>query len=101
MELLELGELADRLGQRAQLVGGKIELLELGEPADRLGQRAQLVVGKTELLELGALADRLGQRPQSIVGKIELPRTIFPRLLDAAQGFFRRRVARGLVAGWA
>ena len=72
IELLELGELADRLGQRAQLVVGKIELPELGELADRLGQRAQLVVGKIELLELGELADRLGQRAQLVAGKIEL-----------------------------
>ena len=36
---LELGELADRLGQPAQLVAGKMSCLELGELADRLGQR--------------------------------------------------------------
>ena len=46
-----MGELADRLGQRTQLVAGKTELLELGELADRLGQHAQLVAGKIELLE--------------------------------------------------
>ena len=30
------------------------------------------------------------------VGQIQPARTVFPDLLDAAQGFFRRRVARGL-----
>jgi hypothetical protein len=43
IKLPEPGELADRLGQRTQLVAGKIELLELGEPADRLGKCAQLM----------------------------------------------------------
>ena len=70
-QLLQPLQLLHGLGQRAQLVVGKIELLELGELANRLGQRAQLVVGKIEPLELGELADRLGQRAQSVVGKIE------------------------------
>jgi hypothetical protein len=39
------------LGPCAQLVAGKIELLELGEASDRLGQRPQFVVGKIEHLE--------------------------------------------------
>jgi hypothetical protein len=34
-EFFEGRELADHLGQRAQLVAGKIELLKLGELADR------------------------------------------------------------------
>ena len=49
-----------------------------------------------ELREPGELADRLGQRAQLEVGQIQHPRTEFPGLLDAAQGFFRRRVAREL-----
>jgi hypothetical protein len=55
------------------LVVEKIELRELGELADRLGQRAQLVVGKIELLELGELADRLRQRAQLVAAKIGVP----------------------------
>jgi hypothetical protein len=94
IELLQLEELADRLWQRAQLVVGKIELLKLGELADRLWQRAQLVVGKIELLELGELADRLWQRAQVEIDQIQFPRTAFPGLLDAAQGFFHRWIAR-------
>jgi hypothetical protein len=70
--------------------------LSWGEPADRLGQRAQLVAGKIEILELGELANRLWQRAQFHVGQIQPLRTAFPGFLDAAQGFFGRRVVRGL-----
>src|SRR5258705_242301 len=92
-ELVEPGELADRLRQRAQLVSVKIELLELGELADRLRQRAQLVAGKIERMEPGELADRLGQRAQFEVGQFQRLRTVFPGLLDAVEGF-SGRVAR-------
>ena len=53
-----------------------MQFFERRQLAERIGQRGQLVVVESQLMERRQLAERIGQAGQAVIGQVQIPQLV-------------------------